>query len=170
MNKIVINDDDIKPDTVVKKARAIVLNEFNNIYICNMNGTYMLPGGTIEETELPIDALKRELNEELGLLNYSIQELVQIDYYHHNFPKYKSDLFENRLNQVYYYLVKINSNKIGITNFTNYEKEQNIEIEELKILEIYQKISQDSSNKYSKFTNREIKEILDYYNKGNITT
>jgi len=163
METIIINEDNIKPDNLMIKARAIVLNEKNKIYVCNMNDTYVLPGGTIEANELPINTLKRELEEELGLKEITPKELIEIDYYHANFPKYKSDLYENRLNRVYYYLVNINSTNLGIGRFTDYEKNSNIKIEEYDIDFLYKKLKITTNNKYSKFTNTELKIILDYY-------
>ena len=55
MNLKVINKSKIKNfDSYMEKARAIILNEKNEIYICNMNGSYQLPGGTIENNEVPL--------------------------------------------------------------------------------------------------------------------
>lgn len=162
--KIIINELNSDYDTLFEKARALVFNEQNKIYVCNMNGTYMLPGGTVENNESPLITLKRELKEELGLIKYNLEELVEIDYYHHNFPKLKSDLYENRLNIVYYYFIKIHSNDLGTQMLTDYEKEQNIRIEEYSIEEIKEKIKFDNDNKYSNFTNKELQIILNYIN------
>ena len=68
MDKLVVNESNINNyDSYMKKARAIVLNEKNEIYICNMNNTYLLPGGTVEDNESTFQTLIRELKEELGL-------------------------------------------------------------------------------------------------------
>lgn len=168
MENTVINDNSFSYDTLIEKARAIVINEKNKIYVCNMNGAYALPGGTVENNKSPLDALKRELKEELGIIECSPNYIVEIDYCHTNFPKYKSDLYENRLNRVFYYLVQINSNDLGNQAFTDYEKSQNIQIEECTIEEVKEKIKIDNDNKYSKFTNKELQVILDYVNKNKV--
>lgn len=162
VKRIIINENSIKADTVFLKARAIIFNERNHIYICNMNDSYILPGGTVEDNELPIDTLKRELYEELGITNCNLEPLVEIDYYHYNFPKFKSDLYENRLNKVWYYCANVNSKDLGDANFTEYENQQNIIIEEYNIDELLQKVMITRKNKYSKFTNKELAIVLNY--------
>lgn len=168
MEKTFINDNSFNYDTLFEKARAIVINEKNKIYVCNMNGNYALPGGTVENNELPLDTLKRELKEELGIIECTPNYIVEIDYCHTDFPKYQSDLYENRLNRVFYYLVQINSNDLGNQTLTEYEKSQNIQIEECTIEEIREKIKIDINNKYSKFTNKELQVILDYIDKNKV--
>ena len=164
MKKIIVNENNIQYDTLFEKARAIVINEKNNIYVCNMNNTFVLPGGTLERNEISIMTIKRELKEELGIINCEPKELIEINYYHLNFPKYKTELFENRLNRVYYYLLKVNSMDIGLGQFTDYEKLQNIKIEEYSLDELREKIKINNDNKYSRFTNKELHIILEYIN------
>ena len=165
MKKIIINEKNIKYDTCLIKSRAIVFNKLGKIYVCNMNGTYILPGGTVENNETPLATLKRELKEELGIVDIKPKELIEIDYYHYKFPKYKTDLFENRLNKVYYYYVDVDVLNFDNSNLTDYEKEQNTKIEEYTIDELLEKIKIDINNKYSPFTNKELSIILEYYRK-----
>lgn len=164
MKKIIINNDNsIDYDSKMVKARALLFNERGNIYICNMNGSYVLPGGTVEENENSIDTLVRELSEELGLKSCNPEELVQIDYYHEEFPKYKKEGFEKRLNSVYYYLVNINSNDIGKSDFTEYEILHNDKIEEYSISDVFQLLKLPSDNKWKQFTDKELSHVLEYY-------
>lgn len=48
-------------------STAIILNKSNEILVTKEEDKWGLPGGRIEENESPIDALKRELREELSI-------------------------------------------------------------------------------------------------------
>ncbi|MCX8034845.1 MAG: NUDIX hydrolase [Candidatus Dojkabacteria bacterium] len=59
----------------IDKVRCIALNTSNKVCLVSYNGRYwMLPGGTIENSENPILALKRELREEgdIDIHNYKL--------------------------------------------------------------------------------------------------
>ena len=167
MDKLVVNESNINNyDSYMKKARAIVLNEKNEIYICNMNNTYLLPGGTVEDNESTFQTLIRELKEELGLNDFEdVYELINIEYYHDQFPKYKSDGFDKRLNSVFYYVVNVSSNDIGESHFTEYESIYNSKIEVIKLNEV-EKLFQNPNvnNKWQKFNDLELKVIFEYFN------
>lgn len=57
------------PYPILRIATACLLDEAGRLLVVRKRGTgiYMLPGGKIEETESPMQALLRELHEELGL-------------------------------------------------------------------------------------------------------
>lgn len=164
MKKIIVNssNDNNNFDSVIKKSRAIVINEKGNIYVCNMNGSYILPGGTVENNESPIITLRREINEELGIDIDNPSEIAEFYYYHNDFPKYKKEGYEKRLNIVFYYLVHINSNDIKESKFTDYEKSQNSVIEEYSLSDLFNMLDIPSNNKWKVFTDKELKSILEY--------
>ena len=55
--------------TVIQIAAAIILDEFGRTLLVRKRGTeaFMQAGGKIEPGETPIDALRRELKEELDI-------------------------------------------------------------------------------------------------------
>lgn len=61
-------EEEVKTYQVREAARAIVLDENNMIALLHVSrdGYYKLPGGGIEDSEDPVDALKRECREEIG--------------------------------------------------------------------------------------------------------
>ncbi|MDT3718265.1 NUDIX domain-containing protein [Pseudomonas oryzihabitans] len=56
--------------TVIHIAAALLLNEHRQLLLVRKRGTtaFMQPGGKIDRGEQPLDALVRELHEELGLV------------------------------------------------------------------------------------------------------
>jgi len=72
-----------KTYTTRKAARAIVLDDLNQVALLKVgnHNYYKLPGGGIEEGEDKIEALHRELAEELGCKAEIIDEVGQITQY-----------------------------------------------------------------------------------------
>lgn len=56
--------------TLITIAAALLLNERQQLLLVRKRGTtaFMQPGGKVNRGEQPLDALVRELNEELGLV------------------------------------------------------------------------------------------------------
>lgn len=71
MRKIDFNDNELNVnqiDKIVRKVRAFVINsQSNKVLLVNYAGLYMLPGGSIENEETKLEALKREILEESGI-------------------------------------------------------------------------------------------------------
>lgn len=108
--EITINEENLQFNEIEEKtlkARAILINEQNQIIICNYGGVYLLPGGKVEDTESPRTAIIRELKEELGQ-SYEEKELtpfIKINYFQKNYAK-RDGTFSNRLVQNFFYIGK----------------------------------------------------------------
>lgn len=111
MERVVLNPYKLKDSEVVEKSkvRLLIFDNNNNVLICNYNGIYMLPGGKIELGEKVIDALLRELNEELGydFAGEDITPLVEFVYYQKDFPSI-DDLSSDRKVTTYYFTSRVN--------------------------------------------------------------
>ena len=69
MRTIVHNSDNVKKEeitSVVRRARALIINSKDEILLGYCDGNYQFPGGHLEHGETIKDGLKRELFEEIG--------------------------------------------------------------------------------------------------------
>ncbi len=91
-NILTITDEDFSPksevvDTFSSKdrvaARAVLLDDKGGVFLINvsMHGYYKLPGGGVHEGESLVEALERELLEEVGCRAEVISELGSITEY-----------------------------------------------------------------------------------------
>lgn len=75
----------------IDKVRCIALDTSNRVCLVSYNGRYwMLPGGTIENNENPILALKRELREEadIDIYNYELVGFLEKAIFSKKYFKY----------------------------------------------------------------------------------
>ena len=167
MATIIVNDkDDFYYNSRKRKARAIVLDENNNIYVCYMNGCYMLPGGGVEIDEHHYDTILRELYEELGIKDADVRYFMTVKYFHENYPKYNSKNTQTRLQILYYYICKVDSKLIGQSHLTDYETNHNMEIRKYRIEDLIEEMEKYNDNPYKKFADKETLFILDLYLKN----
>lgn len=166
MEEVIINttSNDLY-DSKQDKARAIVIDEDNMIYIMNMDNSFNLPGGTKDGDELPIITIKRELNEELGLTNINPIPFKVFKFYHEHFPSDDGENFDKRLNVVTVYVLHINSTDLGESKFTDYEINHHDKIEKHTIDEIIELLKIRNNNVWKPFTDKEITIILKEYKK-----
>ena len=78
---------------VIHVVAAVVLDERNNVLVVRKQGTtaFMQPGGKIERGETPVQALRREIAEELGagIVADSVRPLGHHDAAAANEPGYR---------------------------------------------------------------------------------
>ena len=70
MKEIVINKGKLKDDEITEvldKARIVLRNDDGEFILSHFERVYFLPGGKVEVTETPVDAVKRELLEETNI-------------------------------------------------------------------------------------------------------
>jgi len=94
-------------DEIKMKSRAIITNKEGNILIANYGGVYLLPGGSIDENEVPNDTIIRELREETGLEFQQLEPFAKIRYFQNSYPTREGRTI-NRLVVTYYYIGRAN--------------------------------------------------------------
>ena len=71
MKIVVHNDDNLKENDInerIYRARGVIINSRDEILLGYCKGTYQFPGGYLEEGETIEECLKREVQEETGLV------------------------------------------------------------------------------------------------------
>ena len=107
--------------TVRETARAFIINEKKQIFLFkhdfNGRNRWFTPGGGIEEGEKVLDALYRELEEELGVKKDQVTFLSNdcIEY------EYTSPLRKNGKTKDYLYFVRLDKNNFDFKGFTETE-------------------------------------------------
>ena len=127
MKKIITNNDNLKETDiteVVKRVKVLLVNSKNEILLGYAHNEYQFPGGHVEDGEELIEAVKREIMEETGIVLDDIDAspfACAIGYWK-DWPK-KGD---NRKTEVYYYEIKTDI-KPNLDNvfYTEHEKDGN---------------------------------------------
>jgi 8-oxo-dGTP pyrophosphatase MutT (NUDIX family) len=166
---LIINDNNLNISDIEEykfKSRALLVTPKNEILIANYGDVYLLPGGSIEEGENPIDGLIRELSEETGL-KYMPDDLIDflyLEYYQANYSNRNGSNL-NRLVRVNYFLGDFDGNvNLQLQTLTEDEKESNFRLEIVSLAEIRKVLlSNKTSNPRKEYFNRELMTVLDYY-------
>jgi len=121
-----LNDEEM--DSIVTRVKVFLINDNNEILLALSNGGCQLPGGHREENEDLNDTIKREIQEETGIILESNEIRVpffEIKHYNENYR----GTGKKRISNVIYYYIKTNKKvDLANTNYTEHEKEYNFSV------------------------------------------
>lgn len=109
MKVVTYNNDQLKDKEIeetVVRVKGLIINNNNEILLGYADKTYQFPGGHLNKNEIKEEGLKREIKEETGM-NINTENskpFMLINHYTRNYRK----TGKNRLNKIYYYLIKTN--------------------------------------------------------------
>ena len=148
-----------------EKVRAIIMNSKGEMIVCNCHGIFLLPGGKIEEGETEVQALQREIKEELGL-EFNQKEIIPFKtdvVIQKNYPKTDGTI-TNREVKTHYYIIysdqPINKNKIHLSK----REEGSFNYYYCNCNDVYKLISLESKNPGKTFFDKELLNIAHDYN------
>ncbi len=158
-----LTDNEI--DFIVTRVKAIVVNEKNEVLVSYSDGGIQIVGGHVEEGEELIPALKREINEEVGIELNDEDEISECFYKTIYYQKDYKDSGKNRKSVIYCYAVKtikaINEDKV---HHTQNEIKNDLHSKFVSFKE-FEDFANEIANNSKKELNRAIaKEIINTWN------
>ena len=167
MKEILYNYDNLSTqeiDEVVIRVKGLLINDNDEIILGYSNNKYQFPGGHLEVLETLINCLKREIEEETGIVLTDEEPILFQKITHYSKNYYNRGL--NRENIIYYYLVKTNK-KVDLNNtkYDEIEKEGNFCIKIVKLDDI-EKVLKDNCKKFSEnkvIVEEMLEAIKEYY-------
>lgn len=149
MATLIINKHNLRIDEVQSfqtKARAILVDKTNRILVANYGGVILLPGGSVDDKETIMQAVIRELQEEIGV-EYTQEELkflTNVKYFQKNYPK-RNGTFQNRLVETYYFVGEFKGVSDTSKTLTAKEKKDKFQLELIE-LETFEKRILENTN------------------------
>lgn len=111
MKEVIYNYDNLKDneiDEIVIRCKGLIINDNNEIMLGYSHNTYQFPGGHLEENETLVDCLKREINEETGIILEDNEINKNIIEKNTHYTRNYHNTNKNRKNEIYYYIIKTN--------------------------------------------------------------
>ncbi len=163
-NKEKLTDKDM--DETVIRLKALIINSKDEILLGYAHKTYQFPGGHLEKNETLEEGLKREIQEETGIIikDKNIKPFEKITYYTSNYR----NTGLNRKNEIYYYVIKTDEEiNINNMNLDDWEKEGNYIVKKVPLNNVEQVLKNSiPDNPINSIIVEEMIEVLNEYKKS----
>lgn len=169
MKEVIYNEEkltDKNIDETVVRLKALIINSKDEILLGYAHKIYQFPGGHLEENETLEEGLKREVQEETGIVikEKNLKPFEKITYYTSNYR----NTGLNRKNEIYYYIIKTDEEvNINNMNLDNWEKEGNYVIKKVSLNDIENLlISGLKDNSINEIIVKEMMEVINEYKRN----
>jgi len=166
MKVVVHNDENLVETDITERiyrSRGVIINSQNEILLGYCKGTYQFPGGYLEEGETIEECLKREVQEETGIVinNNNLKPFYVIKYYSKDWPEEGI----NRYTEFNYFLISTDDKPdMDNTNFDIIEQEFNYELRYVKLSELENVLNNSlDENKKNRKVYPEILDVIKTY-------
>ena len=140
-----------------KKSRAIILDDEGRILICHLGGVFLLPGGSIEKGETPLEATIREIHEETGMEFNDLTPFMELIYYQRGYPD------GDRVLTTYYYTGKSSDALQSENDLTLDEALNGFSYKFYDFSEVSDLLDLETGNPKKRFFDRELSFVLRNY-------
>ncbi len=168
MKKIIINTDGIKDNEIdesATRAKALMINSNNEILLGYGFDTYQFIGGHVNDDESITEGLKREIEEETGIIieEADLKPFMKIIHYTRNYR----NTGKNRENIIFYYYIK-NEDEINMkkANYDEWEKKGKFTVKKINMNDL-EKVLIESipNNEMNQLIVEEMLEVIKEYKK-----
>ena len=165
--ELIINENNLNINEIREfsiKVRAILVNDNNQILIANYGNVILLPGGKVDDGENILEAISRELSEEIGQ-NYKneLELFAVLNYYQKDYPKIDGT-FQNRLVQTYYFVGPCKKVNKEVQKLTEKEQKSNFRLELVSLEDLENMIlNNKNNNPRNIYFQKELLSILSSY-------
>ena len=127
MKEIITNVNNLSENEMTDftvKVKLLLINSNNELLLGYSHNEYQFPGGTLEEGEELMDTVKRELEEETGIVlsNLEVEPFAKSSGYYKDWPAEG----RNKKVEIYYYEIKTDEKpQLEKLNLTEKEKAGN---------------------------------------------
>lgn len=163
MKKIIIENGNVNNYVVKNKVR--LLNVINNqVLVVNYANILLLPGGKVDQNEDSIDALIREMKEEVGfdLSKEDVKPFIKTDVFQPNYQSrdYQELICQN--NETEYYITDLPIT-VSKQKLSDREIESNFKIFRIDIYELIDILKSKMNTENEKAYSRELLAVLEEY-------
>lgn len=168
MKEIIYNYNLLEEQEITKRIirlKALIINSNNEILLGYAHKTYQFPGGHLEDGEDYNVALKREVEEETGLVidTSNLTPFLSIKHYIKNYNETET----NCSVEIYYYIINTDKKyNLSNTNYDKWEQLGNFELKYIPISNLEKTLLESvEDNKVNVIITEEMLEALQEYKK-----
>lgn len=167
--EIIFNPDCLSYEEIerfVTRVKILIINDFNQLLLCKIDGTYYFVGGHIEEGETLVDTLRREAFEETGI-DLEVEPTIEPFLVYKYYSKNHYGTGGKCLSTINYYSVKTNKHfNLDNQRLDSNESQKSFALEYVNLDEIEEKLLNSFSTPEQKDLAKEMINVISFLTKS----